>query len=473
MCEGAHYRNMNDLDYIFNLPTDSEIIEALKQKSVYVPSWGDLIKDYEPKEHEIATDRTGRRDKIKADGRVEKASRIYLGLEKLLTSRMAEFTFAIPVKRVYSNTEDKKAQQMAKAIEAVYKHARTDAENLRRAKSFYASCEICTVWYAVPKKNKLYGFDSSFKLKCKTFSPMDGYRLFPLFDEYGDMLSMSFEYDIQIADKKTTYFETYTADRILKWKQDGFQRYEKIEDVINPIGKIPCIYMNRHEPIYGGLSYIRNEIEYTLSRNSDTIAYNSAPILKISGGLQGDEKKGESKRVYRVESGGDVAYISWAQSIEALKYHVNTLVQQFWAQSQMPDISFENMKNLGNIGFDARQTLLTDAHLKVGDESGAWIEFFEREANIIKAYLLQMNINGFKNVEDVEIEHVITPYIQNDERDTIERLVTANGGKPILSQLEAIKLAGYSSDPEATLKAIEEAENKEIEAKTNVSVSAF
>ena len=473
MCEGAHYRNMNDLEYIFNLPTDSEIIEALKQKSVYVPSWGDLIKDYEPTEHEIVNDRTSRKDKIKADGRLEKASRIYLGLEKLLTNRMAEFTFAIPVKRVYENTEDKKAQEIAKAIESVYKHSRIDAENLRRAKDYYAACEMCTIWYTAPKKNKLYGFESNFKLKCKTISPMNGYRLYPLFDEYGDMLSMSFEYDITIADKKTTYFETYTADRVLKWKQDGFQRYEKIKDNMNPIGKIPCVYMNRTEPIYGGLSYIRNEIEYTLSRNSDTIAYNSAPILKISGGMQGDEKKGESKRVYRVESGGDVAYISWAQSIDALKYHVNTLVQQFWAQSQMPDISFENMKNLGNIGFDARQTLLTDAHLKVGDEQGAWIEAFEREANIIKAYLQQMNINGFKDVEDVEVEHIITPFIQNDEKNTIERLVTANGGKPILSQLEAIKLAGYSSDPEATLKAIEEAENKEIEAKTNISVSAF
>lgn len=464
---------MNDIDLILNLPNDGDIIEALKQKNVDVPSWSDLIKDYEPTEHAIVNDNTTRRDKIKANGRVEKASRIYLGLEKLLTNRMVEFTFAIPVKRVYYNTEEKKAQDIAKALEMIYKHSRIDAENLRRAKDYYASCEICTIWYAVPKNNKLYGFDSKFKLKCKTYSPMNGARLYPLFDEYGDMLAMSFEYDVTFGSSKITYFETYTAERHLKWKQEKSQHYKKIQDTENPIGKIPCIYMNRPEPIYGGLSYLRNEIEYTLSRNSDIIAYNSAPILKVSGGLQGDENKGESKRVYRVENGGDVAYISWAQSIDALKYHVNTLVQQFWAQSQMPDISFENMKSLGNIGFDARQTLLTDAHLKVGDEKGTWIEFFEREANIIKAFLSKMNVNGFKNMDEVEVEHVITPFIQNDEKATIERLVTANGGKPILSQLEAIKLAGYSSDPESTLKAITEAETKEIEAKTSVSVSAF
>lgn len=473
MCEGAHNTYMNDIREILNLSTEADKIQALKQKNVFVPCWSDLRKEYEPTEHAIVKDTTTRKDKIKANGVVDKASRIYIGLEKLLTNRMSEFTFAIPVKRIYSGLEDKKSQEIGKALEMVYKHARTDAENLRRAKEYYASCEICTIWYVVPKNNKLYGFDSKFKLKCKTFSPMNGVRLYPLFDEYGDMVAMSLEYDVAFGEDKTTYFETYTAERHLKWKQDNFQHYELIQDIENPIGKIPCVYMSRPEPIYGGLSYLRNEIEYTLSRNSDTIAYNSAPILKVSGSLQGEESKGESKRVFRVENGGDVAYISWAQSIEALKYHVNTLVQQFWAQSQMPDISFENMKGLGNIGFDARQTLLTDAHLKVGDEQGAWVEFFEREANIIKAFLSQMNTNSFKNLDDVEVEHIITPFIQNDEKATIERLVTANGGKPILSQLEAIKLAGYSSDPESTLKAIEEAQNKELEAKTNVSVSAF
>ena len=471
--KGRITKYMNDIKEIFRLSDDSQIIEALKLKSVSVPSWSELVKEYEPKKHEIVEDRTGRRDKYKADGRVERASRIYLGLEKLLTNRMSEFTFAIPVKRVYSNTEEKGMQELSKAVESVFKHSRINAENLRRAKAFYASCEICTIWFAVPKKHKTYGFEASYKLKCKTISPMDGYSLYPLLDQYGDMVAMSFEYSISVGDKKTTYFETHTAEKRIVWKQNEFNKYERIQDVKNPIGKIPCVYMSRPEPIYGGLSYLRNEIEYTLSRNSDTIAYNSAPILKVSGGLQGDERKGESKRVYRVENGGDVSYVSWAQSIEALKYHVNTLIQQFWAQSQMPDISFENMKALGNIGFDARQTLLTDAHLKVGDEQGAWEEFFDRETNIIKAFLTQMNVNGFKDIDGLEVEHIITPYIQNDEKDTIERLVTANGGKPIISQLEAIKLAGYSSDPKETLKAIEEAETREIEAKTDISISAF
>lgn len=467
-------RIMNEIEQILTAGSVNVIIEALKRKSVCVPSWDKLIKDYEPKEHEIVTDTVTRKNKVKTDGSVEKASRIYLGLEKLLTRRMTEFTFAIPVKRVYHNIEDNETRQsIAKAIEAIYKYARIDAENIRRGNAYYAACEICTIWYAVEKPNSLYGFRSKFKLKCKTYSPMDGVTLYPLFDERGDMLAMSLEYNKKILDKDITYFETYTANKHYKWKQENNQSWEEVTNEPIVLMKIPAIYAYRGAAIYADLSYIRKEIEYTLSRNSDVIAYNSAPILKVAGGMQGKEDKGESRRVFRVENGGDVSYVSWAQSIEALKYHVETLTNSFWSQSQMPDISFEKMKDLGNIGYDARQTLLTDAHLKVGDEAGNWLEFLDRESSIVKAFLSLMNIQWKEEIDNVDVENIITPFIQNDEKNEIEKLTTANGGKPILSQLESIKALGYSNDPEATLKQIQEEEAVAQENKGAINVSAL
>ena len=222
--------------------------------------------------------------------------------------------------------------------------------------------------------------------------------------------------------------------------------------------KIPGAYAFRPIPIYHGLTRIRKELEYTLSRNSDVIAYNSAPILKIAGGIKGGEDKGESRRVYRVEYNGDVSYVSWSQSIEALKYHVETLLKLYWMQSQMPDVSFDNMKSLGNIGYDARQMLLTDAHLKVGDESGSWIELFEREASVIKEFLKHMNTSWESEIDNIEIEHIITPFIQQDEDATADRLLKLNGGKPVMSQLESIQQAGYSNDAQATLEQIRQEE---------------
>ena len=130
------------------------------------------------------------------------------------------------------------------------------------------------------------------------------------------MLAMSFEYTKKVKDEEITYFETYTSDKHYKWKQNGkgWEPVGTVEQI--RLMKIPGAYALRPVPIYHGLTRIRKELEYTLSRNSDVIAYNSAPILKIAGGIKGGEDKGESRRVYRVEYNGDVSYVSWSQSIE-------------------------------------------------------------------------------------------------------------------------------------------------------------
>ena len=455
--EGEPSLIMDEITEILNpiRPVDN-IISDLRVKSIELPSWADLLKDYEPTLHYIVHDKTTRKDKIRSDGTKEIASRIHIGLEMLLVKRMTEFMFAIPVKRVYHNTEDSEMrQQIARSMEAIYKYARIDSENIKRGNAYFASCEVFTIWYAVEKPNSLYGFKSKYKLKCKTYSPMDGVRLYPLFDELGDMLAMSFEYKRKVKDEEAIFFETYTANKHYRWMQDGGEWKALINGEDIKLMKIPGAYAYRHVPIYHGLSHIRQEIEYTLSRNSDVIAYNSAPILKIAGSIKGGEEKGESRRVYRVENNGDVSYVSWQQAIEALKYHVETLLKFFWMQSQMPDVSFDNMKSLGNIGYDARQMLLTDAHLKVGDESGVWIEFFEREASVVKEFLKLMNKSWNSEIDNIGIEHIISPFIQNDESATIDRLQKANGGKAIMSQLESIQHAGYSNDPQATLEQIQ------------------
>lgn len=432
-----------------------ETVNILKEKSIQIPSWDILVKDYEPKLHDIVTTQTRRKDKTLKDGTIERASRIHLGLEKLLVSRMTEFMFAIPVKRIYHNVnKDETRHNIANAIELIYKHARINNENIKRGKYYFGGCEFFTIWYTVKARNSLYGFNCNYKLKCKSYSPMDGYRLYPLFDDRDDMVAMSIEYDRTVGTRTMTYFETYTAEHHYKWinetsewKQDG-----EIDEI--RLLKIPGVYAYRCAPIYDGLSHIRSEIEYTLSRNSDVIAYNSAPILKISGRVTGEEQKGESKRIYRTEAGGDVAYVSWTQAIEALKYQVDKLLSFYFMMAQMPDISFEKMSGLGNIGYDARKTLLTDAHLKVGDESGAFIEAFEREYNVIKEFLKFMNIGWKDAIDEIEVEHVISPFIQNNVSDDIKMYMTANGGKPVMSQRESIGYLGLTPNIENTLSMI-------------------
>ena len=458
---------MNINDILDSGRQDGDIIDDLKQKSFDIISWSALVRDYDPNLHRIMHD-GGRRDKVRQDGSVERAARITANWEQLAVNRYTEFTFGLPVKRIYKNIEgDETKEAIASAIEAIYKNAHIDAENVRRGHAYYAACEFATSWYVTERQNNLYGFPSKYKLRCRTYSPMDGVDLYPLVDELGDMWAMSFHYYRPVKEnKRVEFFETYTADRHIRWMYDG--EWRRIEDVrTDSIGKIPCVYQWRRFPVWHGKTQVREEYEYAESRLCDTNAYNASPVLKVTGAIVGDEPKGETRRLFRMEEGGDVEYVSWDQQVAAIELQLKTLRNQFFASCQMPDLSFDNMAGLGNIGYDARQTLFMDAHLKIGEEKGRLLEALEREGNIIKAFLKLMNAQWANAIDDIEIEHVITPFIQNDKSADADLLLKLNGGKPVKSQLESIREAG-SRDPQATLEQIQAEEAAERSQRNSV-----
>lgn len=454
---------MDIKEILGNTNSIDQKINALKKRTICVPLWSVLLKTYETSNHEVLTDTISLKDKENG----EKSSRIAIGLDKLLASRFNQFTFAIPVKREYNKPSNDTQTAIISAIEKIYENAHIDTMNFKRGIAYYAACEMFTIWYTVKRENTIYGFPCKYKLKCKTFSPMDRVCLYPIIDELDDMIAMSFEYDKKVSDTKTiTIFETYTEDRHFVWEKDnqGNSWEEKTahikedgtvesgEQII--INKIPGVYLWRPFPVYDGLGGIRHELEYSLSRNGNVISYNSAPIVKVKGGIIGKEKKGESSRIWRVESDGDISYVSWNQSQDAVINQTNTLLKLYWMLSQMPDISFDNMKGLGNIGYDARQTLFTEARLKITEESGAWKECFEREFNVIKAFLKQMNQSWANEIDNITCKHIIIPYVPEDENNSINVRMKANGGLPVESQLESIIKLGQSKDPISTLKEI-------------------
>lgn len=454
---------MDIKEILGNTNSIDQKIKALKKRTICVPLWSVLLKTYETSNHEVLTDTISLKDKENG----EKSSRIAIGLDKLLASRFNQFTFAIPVKREYNKPSNDTQTAIISAIEKIYENAHIDTMNFKRGIAYYAACEMFTIWYTVKRENTIYGFPCKYKLKCKTFSPMDRVCLYPIIDELDDMIAMSFEYDKKVSDTKTiTIFETYTEDRHFVWEKDnqGNSWEEKTAQIKEDgtvesgeqiiINKIPGVYLWRPFPVYDGLGGIRHELEYSLSRNGNVISYNSAPIVKVKGGIIGKEKKGESSRIWRVESDGDISYVSWNQSQDAVINQTNTLLKLYWMLSQMPDISFDNMKGLGNIGYDARQTLFTEARLKIIEESGAWKECFEREFNVIKAFLKQMNQSWANEIDNITCKHIITPYVPEDENNSINVRMKANGGLPVESQLESIIKLGQSKDPISTLKEI-------------------
>lgn len=200
------------------------------------------------------------------------------------------------------------------------------------------------------------------------------------------------------------------------------------------------------------------EMEWALSRNGNYLRKNSKPLFVVFADEQisyGDEEQDSLGRsILQYPQGSQATYVTWQQAVENLKFYINELRNSFFTQLQLPDWSYEKMSQQAMSG-ESRKQLFIDSQLKVKDESGRLLEMFDRETNVLKAFLKTIAPAGYENdIEQLQVETLITPFSITDEKDTISNLVTATAGKAILSQREAIETLGWSKDPDQTLRQI-------------------
>ena len=137
-----------------------DVIAALKNKTISVPTWGGvsgLQAEYDPMMHPVMNKASY--PDIVTDNGVEHVTRVTFDLQRLATKRMTELCCGIPVKRVYSPANDRQAE-VAKYIEAILMRNRIDSVNVERLNMLFAGCEVMTLWYAQQVENYYYGFRS-------------------------------------------------------------------------------------------------------------------------------------------------------------------------------------------------------------------------------------------------------------------------------------------------------------------------
>lgn len=454
------------IEEILNSENSAESkIAALKEKTINVPVWSGrvgLVQQFDPTKHPVMN-KQKYPDIVTNEG-IEYVTRITCDLQRLATKRMTELVTGIPVKRVYKPDNDKQ-KEIASYLESIYERNRIDSVNNERCNMLFAGCEVLTLWYAIDEKNNLYGFNSPLKLRCRNFTPMIGDELYPLFDEYGDMIAMSVGYTRKKGRKFVHYFDTYTDKKHIKWSDEQGE-WAEVENEDITLGKIPCIYVWRPTPIWEDTSKTVYEIEWALSRNGNYLRKNSKPVFIVFADeviKYGDEKSEnkEFKAVMQYPSNGRAEYVTWQQAVENLKFYVEQLRSLFFTQLQLPDWSYEKMSQQALSG-ESRKQMFIDAQLKVKDESGRLIEFFDREMNVVKAFAkIMLGESYAADIDALKVETLITPYAITDEKDTINNLQAANGGKPLMSQRESIELYGHSDDVDKTMQEIAEEDKRD------------
>ena len=168
-----------------------------------------------------------------------------------------------------------------------------------------------------------------------------------------------------------------------------------------------------------------------------------------------------------METGGKLEYLSWDHAPESIKMEIDNLFKIILTYTQTPDISFESVKGIGAISGIALKLLFMDAHLKVLDKREIFDPYLKRRINIIKAFIAMMNTSAAGTAKKLKIEAEITPYLIQDDLERMNLLITANGGKAVISQKTSVAQSGMVDDPDAEYKQLE----KEYEKANTMAIT--
>lgn len=387
--------------------------------------------------------------------RVEKVNRIAIALQELIAERAVSFLFGNDVE-IHCTPETDKQKQVLAALKRVLKDNKINSFNSEIALEMFRSTEVAECWFPVEKaeSHEDYGFKTKFKLRVMAFNPWDGNELYPLFDETGDLIAFSRYFEMKEEGKQVKYFETYTADEKITWKDTGGGWLETGR-ADNPIKKIPVVYGRQTAVEWANVQNLIDRLEKLLSNYGDTNDYHAAPTIFVKGDIQGWGQKGESGRIVQGKGDATAEYLSWNQAPEMVKLEIETLFRMIYSLSQTPDISFDAVKGIGDISGVALKLLFLDAHLKVKKKQRVFDAYLERRTNIIKAYISYMNTNLSSEANALNIDAKIHPFMIDDLKAMIDLLSSATGGKAVLSQKTAVAQSGLTENVEEEYKQIQ------------------
>lgn len=422
------------------------------------------VLEKEAKKH--FDEKTGKTYEIEAKYKTEPVNRISIPLEQDIVNIQTAFTVGIEPSMdcTPANDEEKK---LLDAVKAVFKSNKTKYQNKKIVRSWLSEQEVAEYWYVTDddsfwikfwnKVKTTFGgkVKPTKKLKSVLWSPFRGDKLYPFFNDEGDLIAFSREYKKKLMDdSEITCFMTITDKMVYQW--DLSKGYEERPTFAHGFKKLPVIYAYRPEPYCDKIKTFRVRLEKLLSNYADCIDYHFFPLLKLVGDVEGFVGKNKDKIVKLTGEGADAQYLTWNQVPETVKFEAETLTNNAYDMSNTPRISFETLKGVGKASGTAFRFMFMGAHMAVSNHAEVIGDFLQRRVNFLVTALGAINPSEFsKASQTIDIETEVVPFMIDDLNDKVTTAVSAVRGG-IWSTREGIMFAGNSDRVEEELAEIKE-----------------
>ena len=332
--------------------------------------------------------------------------------------------------------------------------------NMRKAKRL-AGAETQSA-----KLYHVYRDDRTDEMQVRTvvLARQTGYKLRPLFDQYGNMKAFAYGYTLTEKGKSVQHWDIQTPDFLFYCKKTtiGWE----VQTFENPTKKINCIYYWQPKAWDGAEPRIKRE-EMLDSKVADTNNYFADPIASATADVIHSmaDPNAIGKLIQLTGNDSRFEYINPPQNSATRDAEKQDLNDSILFDTMTPDFSFEKIKGMGTLSGDAIKNAMILGYIKRDNRKEVYEELVDREKNIVIAILKFLHPDMASKLDKLVVSFEFSePFAQDKQKNwqAVSQLYQAG----VISLETAVTMLALTDAPEEEIARIKaEAEPNEKEQK--------
>lgn len=432
---------------LYELITDKDIFKAIDLMDNNDKEVDKAIAEYNPQTHEVMN----RRDKDRAGKDPYISEKLPRTRQRYINEIELFFLLGKPIIWQKESGED----EVYELFTDFLKDVRFDAM-MRKAKRLAGAETESAIVFNLTNDNG--------KISVQPFvaARSTGYRLRPMFDQYGNLMALAYGYVIKTSKGNVKHWDILTP-KVTFYCHKSALGWE-VEPYKNITGKINAVYFKQPKAWDGAVPRIHRE-EMLDSRVADTNNYFADPIAAATAdvieGLSEPDTPGKMIRLTGEKS--QFKYIDPPQNSYMREAEKKDLNDSILFDTFTPDFSYNNMKGLGSLSGAAIHNALIIGYIKRDSRIEIYGEMVDRLRSVIIAILKQQHPEYEKQLDELKIKFEFAEPFDSDRREFWNSIANLYANKLVSLEL-AVQLLALSGAPDEEISRIQMAMMEEQQA---------
>lgn len=297
---------------------------------------------------------------------------------------------------------------------------------------------------------------SEIQVRSVVLARQTGYKLRPMFDQYGNMRACAYGYTLTEKGKSIQHWDIQTPDFLFYSKKTtvGWD----VQTFPNPTGKINLIYYAQPKAWDGAEPRLKRE-EMLDSKVADTNNYFADPIASATADVIQSmaDPNAIGKLIQLTGQGSRFEYINPPQNSATREAEKQDLNDSILFDTMTPDFSFDKIKGMGTLSGDAIKNAMILGYIKRDNRKEIYEELVDREKNVIIGILKYMHPNMAAKLDELVISFDFAePFAQDKQKNwqSISQLYQSG----LLSLESAVEMLALTDAPEEEIEKIKNAQ---------------